>query len=107
MYNYGSDGINDQLVPVKTWDAFSPRGYGPMMVAAPSISPTLPPFLGNATGTPGAAGSAVMGGDQANVNAAAQAAAQPFNLRLSPVVWALGFLLVGLVGLRVVHWRKG
>ncbi len=47
-----------------------------------------------------ASGGGVVNGDQA-----AAAAADPFNPQSSPVIWAMLFLVVGLLGLRYVHWR--
>ncbi len=52
-------------------------------------------YSGNASG-----GSGIVNGDQA-----AEAGADPFNPQKSPVVWAMIFLVVGLLGLRYVHWR--
>lgn len=86
---YGTMGVNDQLIPVLTY-----RGLRPPITAAPNymgrgaVPPTLPGGVSNAGSS----------------NAVA-AAANPFDIRLSPVIWMVGFLFLGILGLRYVHWR--
>lgn len=41
----------------------------------------------------------------ANMLGAKLGALDPFNMAVSPVLWAVIFLFVGIVGLRTVHWR--
>ena len=100
-----TDVINGQLVPVSPNYAINPAAFGPAPISFDmyAATPTVPPYAG--TPGPGMAPSARQGGaDVANVSAAAAAEANPFNLQLSPLVWSLIFLVVGLAGLRLVHW---
>jgi hypothetical protein len=62
---------------------------------------------GGSLGDTGAAyGGGASGSDgPANQAAADIAANDPFNVQTSPVLWACVFLIVGLLGLRYVHWR--
>lgn len=103
--------VNGQLIPQPQLYQFQPQGFGPQTVGVPNISPSYPPFLG-------------MGGNQAMLNSGAQsnvggygtadnngmmtanAAGSPFNLRVSPLPWAIAALLIGLAGLHFFHWRE-
>ena len=91
---YGTDVIAGQQVPVRTWDAYMPRAYGPTTQSVPGVTPVIPPMIGAAPG-----GSAY--GQQAQI-----AMASPFDFRTSPLVFSLLAFVVGLLILRVVHWRK-
>ena len=70
--------------------------------------PTTPPFFGS--GGPGVGGPNVdvdgYGTADNNALVTQVANAHPHNLKASPVWWAVGSLVVGLVLLRAVHWRK-
>lgn len=93
--------------------AFFPTQYGPQTTGVPQVSPTMPPFIGAANGGGsslgvGAGAEGVGGYGTAGNNAmvTATAAAHPHNLKTSPVWWAVASLIVGLVLLNAVHWRK-
>jgi hypothetical protein len=59
--------------------------------------------LGDTGGAYGAYGGGSSG--PANLDASDAAANDPFSPEKSPVLWACVFLVVGLLGLRYVHWR--
>jgi len=109
MFGYGSDDINGQMVGVKTSDAYHPRVFGPIVnVTASSVS-AVPPSLGAGGGVVGGyngSGDVTDNSGGSNLAAAQAAATHPWDLAMSPVPMALIFLVVGLVGLRVVHWRS-
>lgn len=44
-------------------------------------------------------------GGPANLDASDAAGNDPFNPMVSPVWWAAAFLVIGMLGLRYVHWR--
>lgn len=98
---YGSQPVNGQLVPELTpTQIFPSPAYVPYMQGRGAATPTLPPPVswfsgGNNPYTTGIDMS----------DASTQAAAEPFNPVKSPVWWALGFLVIGILGLRWVHWR--
>jgi hypothetical protein len=98
---YGSQPINGQLVPEYTSTAMFPSpAYVPYYAGKGAATPTLPPpvqFHGNGS-DPWTSGLDMSG-------AVSQAAADPFNPVKSPVIWAIVFLVVGILGLRHVHWR--
>lgn len=103
--------VDGQRNTFPTSYAFRPSQYGPQTTGVPNVSPTVPPFLGaNATtggmspGTPTNVG----GYGTADNNAAVTAVANqhPHNLKVSPVWWAVGGLLGGLVLLKAVSWRE-
>jgi hypothetical protein len=98
-----SDVINGQLVPVNPSAAIYPAAYGPgpIMHDFYGTQPTTPPFAGSAGGSAFAAPGGV---DTANNTGAQIAAANPFHPRYSPLPWAIGLLLFGLIGLRIFHW---
>lgn len=105
---FGPDSqvINGQLVPVMGSSVWSPVAWGPLpgRTGTPAPVPTIPPIVGNSGGGYGGPGNAVGGGGTANDATAAVAADNPWSLKLSPLPWALGFLIVGLLGLRWIHW---
>lgn len=106
---YGSDAINGQLVAMRTMDGYKPITYGPVVNVNPSTVTAVPPSLGVGGGTVGNQYSA--GGDvtdtagATNLANAAYSAAHPWDFQKSPVLMAIAFLAVGLVGLHFVHWR--
>lgn len=89
-----------------------PQGYGPQTTGVPQVSPTMPPFIG-ASNTAGGTGSAwgmegVGGYGTSGNNALVTgiAANNPTSLKASPLWWAVGFLLIGLILLKGIHWRE-
>ncbi len=88
---------------------FSPASYGPQTTGVPQVSPTMPPFLGGPSGPSAMGGMEGVGGYGTAGNNAlvtATAAANPHNLKVSPVWWAIIALVGGLLLLNGVHWRK-
>jgi hypothetical protein len=110
----GSDSqlVNGQLLSFPTWAAYNPTAYGPQTTGVPQVSPTMPPFIGAANTGAGAgmaAGMEGVGGYGTATNntlATSVANANPHNLKVSPVWWAVIALVVGLVLLKGVHWRS-
>lgn len=98
---YGSQAVNGQLVPELTaTQMFPSQAYVPYAQGRGAATPTLPPPV-----------SFFSGGHNPHTTGletssdASHAAAEPLNPVVSPVWWALGFLIVGILGLRYVHWR--
>jgi hypothetical protein len=93
--------------------AFSPAPMGPQTTGVPQVSPTLPPSI-SAGGSGFASGAGMAGSENVdgygtagnNAHATSIAAAHPFNIKVSPLWWAIGSLIGGLVLLNTVHWRK-
>ena len=86
---YGSKTVNGQLVPVFQWQPLSSgNAVGPAFGGGPASPATVPP-------------NASRGGA-----AASSAARQPFSLKNSAVPLLLIMLVVGVLGLRYVHWRR-
>lgn len=91
--------VNGQLLGVKQSDAYNPITYGPW-------------YQGGATPVPSAGpaqlGMAVMPSDNSSVSGntqqVANAAASPWSPSQSPLIWVIAALIVGLLGLRYVHW---
>lgn len=108
----GTQVVDGQRNLFPTSAAYAPASYGPQTTGVPNISPTMPPYIGAAnTGGgigPGAGSEGVGGYGTAGNNAVvtAIAAANPHNLKVSPVWWAVFALLIGLLLLNGVHWRK-
>lgn len=116
-----SDVINGQLVSVVRGEAYSPVAWGPTPGQAGGFAPlpTIPPAVGSGqfgamgaqapgfTAGMGGASSAVQnsGTGGGNSEAAGIAGMYPWNWKLSPLPMAIIFLLVGIIGLRLVHWK--
>lgn len=88
--------------------AFNPTSYGQQSTGVPNVSPTTPPFIGAGSSPASAGYVGVNGYGTADNNAqmTAIAAQNPHNLKVSPVWWAVGSLLIGLMLLKGVHWRQ-
>lgn len=92
---YGSRSVNGQLIPVIEWAALaSGNAVGPQFGGGPASPATIPP-----NGSGGG-----MRNSMASVNGSA--AAQPFSFKNSPVPLLIIMLIVGMLGLRYVHWRR-
>jgi hypothetical protein len=93
--------------------AYSPSPMGPQTSGVPQVSPTLPPSV-SAGGSGFATGAGMAGSENVdgygtagnNAHTTSIAAAHPFNVKVSPLWWAIGSLALGLVLLNGVHWRK-
>lgn len=107
--SYGSNAVNGQLVAQLTGmqiyptQAMTPsfQGRGAYAPTIPPPAKVLPASLDPWTTGYNVGGSA--GGDNSMQTAAA--ASDPFNPVKSPVVWAIAFLVIGVMGLRHFHWR--
>lgn len=100
--------VDGQRFSGPTATDYAPVGFGQLVQPQPISNVNFPPMV---TGSP--SGSSAMtesvggyGTAGQNVIATAQAAAHPFGLRESPLWWAIIGLIVSIVGLSVVHWRK-
>lgn len=99
--------VNGNRFATPTWDSYNPTNYGPQTTGVPQVSPSMPPYLGgspvNNSMLEGVGGYGTAG----NNNLMTQVAnANPWNLRVSPVVWAIVGLLLSIFLLRHVHWRE-
>lgn len=106
----GTAVINGQRFDLPQSSAWFPQGFGPQTTGVPQHSPTMPPFLGGAPGGGGASGAwtSVNGYGTADNNSTvtAIAAAHPFSMKASPTLWAVFGLILALVLLQKIHWRK-
>lgn len=102
--------VNGQRNTFPTTPQWWPQGYGPQTTGVPQVSPSLPPFIGAANTAGGSAfgleGIGGYGTAANNAQVTAIAAANPHSLKASPLWWAVGFLLLGLVLLKGIHWRE-
>lgn len=100
---YGSKVINGNNVPV-----FTMRAMMPSQAAAPYMygNGSKPATLAGFSTTGGRAASTInmttgIGGGPSSIGDDVS----PWDLRSSPTVWAIIFLVVGFLGLRHIHWR--
>jgi len=93
MANLGTLYVNNQIVPAPQNQAFYPAGAGYPYFRGNGQGPATVPLNYKGTGSSGTEGEA------------ANAASMPFSIIHSPVIWAIIFLVVGVAGLRYVHWR--
>jgi hypothetical protein len=89
----GSMVTNGQIVPVPmSGSFFPPLASAPFYKGSGQPPPTVPlNYMPNAGAMNSAAGQ--------------QAANNPFSFVQSPLIIAVGALVVGLLGLRYIHWR--
>jgi hypothetical protein len=86
-----TDVINGQLLPIQNREARFPFGYVGIAQRVPNITPTIPPMIGQTGGT-------------TMTDTEAAGLVNPWSLFHSPLPWAIGMLIVGLLILRFVHW---
>ena len=101
--------VNGQRFTFPTTAAYSPMSYGPQTTGVPNVSPTLPPFVGGGAGPTSGLGFEGVGGYGTAGNnqiTTAIAGSKPFDMRLSPVLWAVILLLGSLILLKAIHWRE-
>lgn len=101
--SYGSAAVAGQLVGFQTSSAYAPVNYGSGIQAVPAVAPVnIPPSASYPSVSQGAAPGATGNGTTERGNGTSA-----LNLRESPTLWAVLFLLLGFVVLRHVHWRRG
>ena len=89
---YSSKIVNGQLIPVFELQALtSGNAVGPIYNGGAASPATVPPNASTGGKAAGAGGTA---------------AASPFSLRNSAVPFLLIMLIVGVLGLRYVHWGR-
>lgn len=106
--SYGSNAVNGQLVPELTGMQIYPsQAITPSYQGRGAYAPTIPPpaKVLPASVDPWTTGYNLAGSGSSNSIEAAAAASDPFNPIKSPVIWAIAFLLIGIIGLRHFHWR--
>jgi hypothetical protein len=102
---YSSSVVNGQLVPVFTLSALRPsQAAAPYYRGSGAKPPTLAGYGFNALGPGGMASGGVVGTGIGGGGVGASMITNPFDPRQSSVVWAMAFLLVGIVGLRYIHF---
>lgn len=89
----GSLTVNGQIIPAPMTSSFyPPLASAPMYQGSGQPPPTVPlNYMPNA--------------QSMNAAGAAAASNDPWNFFTSPVLIAIGALVVGYLGLRYVHWR--
>jgi hypothetical protein len=109
-----SNVVNGQLVHVAPGNAFDPIGFGPIYTGpmfggaqqynVPPVSPSG--ALASAVPQSGsAAGGSMMSGFPMPTNASPSGS--PWSLRHSPLWWGIGFLIIGILMLHHIHYRRG
>lgn len=106
MLGSQTDVVNGQRFVTPTFFQFAPTSFGQQTTGVPNVSPSAPPFIGgNSTG--GAYGNVGgYGTADNNTQVTAIANAHPYNLKVSPVWWAVVLLLGSLMLLKGIHWRE-
>lgn len=114
---YESTVVNGQLIPIAPMQAFAPLTFG-SAYTGPGMWPrngvyNVPPVVPSAgtwEGSNGGAGGGPMdnyGGATLPTWAGASktGGANPFHPTKSPLLWAVGFLVVGLWALHSIHYK--
>lgn len=100
---YGSSVTNGQLVPNLTYrQMFPSQAAAPYMYGNGSKPATLAGFapqMGAPMSTASGSGVGIGGGPGSGYEG------DPWSPTNSPLPWAIGFLVIGFIGLRHIHWR--
>jgi hypothetical protein len=110
LIGYGSDAINDQLVPVPPVAAYNPLVYGAMVDMWPAYGTySTPPVLGASSPITGTADYSMPGqpehGGSITMPTAVSPEGSPFSLKHSPLWWAIFGVVGSLLILHYVFWR--
>ena len=97
---------NGQRFKLPQGNVYFPTAYGPQSQGVPQISPTMPAFIGGSQASGGYSSVNGYGTADNNSTVTAVAAAHPFNWKVSPVLWAVVGLVVSLLLIQKIHWRK-
>lgn len=110
----GSGQVNSQLVPRYPFDGIDPLIFGGTY-SGPAMYPdqgvyNIPPVMPSPTDMAGTStipsgGSPASGGGGVNAPTQASSDFNVMSLTKGPVIMALVFLAVALIGLQWVHWR--
>src|SRR5262249_18712201 len=91
----GSVGANYELVPAVNWYSSAPHNaYGPSLRGGPRGPQTIPTGVGASFDASGAASAGT-----------SSASNQPWSFGSSGLPLLLIMLVIGLLGLRYIHWR--
>lgn len=105
----GTAVVDGQRTTLPPSAAFLPPAYGVQTSGVPNVTPIIPPMYGGSAsiGT-GTTASSVNGMGTADNNGAATqiAANNPHNWKVSPVWWAIGALVGGVLALQFVSFRE-
>lgn len=110
---WGSDTVNGQLVPRAPASAFFPLTFsalytGPGMwpkQGTYQVPPVLPAAYVSNNSAPGQFGNATpMGTYSSNMPTAVSETGNPWHPTKSPLLFAFGFLVLGLFMLHYIHW---
>lgn len=108
--NLGADTVvvAGSRFSVPTKAAYNPYGFGQTVQPQPIQNVNFPPMVSGGGGSGANFGEDVGGYGTAGQNVAATQIAnrQPFDIRNSPLWWAVIAAVIGLTGLILVHWRK-
>lgn len=106
----GTVVVDGQRTTAPPAAAFNPAVFGQQTTGVPNVSPIVPPFASaTGAGSAGVSGYASVNGygtAENNGSVAAVAAANPFSLKVSPVWWAIGALVGGVLVLQAVSWHE-
>lgn len=109
MVGYGSAVISGQLVPLPVKAAFDPLGFGPAYTG-PGMWPrngvyNVPPIMPAPSLQSAQAPAAYGQSGTYPFPTATSPTGNPFHVTKSPVLWGLGFLIVGIGMLHFIHYR--
>ena len=104
----GTAVVNGQLVNVAIRQGFDPLTFG-QAYTGPAMWPrqgvyTLPPVLPT-TGLQSSMTPSAYGSTSTPMPTALGPNGSPYHPTKSPLWWALGFLIIGILGLQHIHWK--
>ena len=102
----GTQVIDGQRFALPQGSAFFPTAFGPQTVGVPQVSPTMPAFLGGSASGGGMSDVNGYGTADNNTMVTSIASMHPFNWKVSPVLWAVIGLVVSILLIQKIHWRK-
>jgi hypothetical protein len=110
---YESAAVNDQLVNVAPGQAYAPLAYGPTLGTGPAwprngvfnVPPVVPSPADQQGMAPTQIGSSANYGGSVPLPSTQSASGSTLSPTGSPVMWALGFFVLGMLLLVFVHYK--
>ena len=113
MLGYESQAVNDQLVNVAPGQAYTPTVFGNQYTGPGfwqrngvfNVPPVVPSPADQAGMAPTQLGSGANYGGSIPMPTQSDADGNPFHPTKSPLIWAIGMFIIGILMLQYIHYK--